>query len=115
MTRFYYADGRVLDRECDIPDESVVYQTREPRGPALSFALDDPAQEIELVERTFHRVRYAMNRGFYGPPPPDDWHEDGCSCPVCFSRYKAPDEPEPCIGYMNGCACDDCFIRNRYG
>lgn len=114
MARFYYADGRVLERDASIPDESVIYCTREPIV-ALSMELNNPSSEIRLVERTFYRRRYAMNRGFYGPVPADDWHENGCPCRGCVARYQVPDEPERCLGYMNGCVCDDCYIRNRYG
>lgn len=101
MTRFYYADGRVIERDVSIPEWAQCFTERDPVS-------DDP-------ERTFSRRRYAMNRGFYGPVPADDWHENGCPCRGCVARYQVPDEPERCLGYMNGCACDDCYIRNRYG
>ncbi len=104
MTRFYYADGHTHDREVDIPDDAVIYLAREP---SVAFGTGT----ITLVERAFYRRRYAMNRGFYGPVPADDWHENGCPCRGCVARYHPVEEERPCVGFANGCACDACYLR----
>lgn len=90
MTRFYYADGRVV------------------------FAYDSvPAWQVlaSLDGRTFFRRRYALARGYYGPLRDDDWHEQGCTCRGCSAIYTEDTDKHPCVGFANGCACDACYLR----